>query len=406
MTVTFAEKLARIPGYQAGVPTGQAPEAIAAGEIAQLASNESPFPPHPKVVEAIRSAAGAMNRYPDPDATLLRTRLAERYETEPGRIAVGNGSCEILLAAAEALCEPRRRDPLRLALVLDVPLPGGADRRPRDPRAARRRRRPRPRRDGRRGHRGDPAADRLQPEQPDRDPHPGGEIAAFCERVPAHVTIVLDEAYIEFQAHDDPDADDRPARRLPQPGRPAHLQQVLRPRRPAGRLRDRLGQVPRRDRRGAPAVQRQRPRPGGRGGGGPPLRRRRSSGSRARSSSGSGSSRGSRSSASPAPRARPTSPGSTSATPTRARSSPASPSARSRFARAPRSAIPATCASPTARPPRTTASLPRSPNWWTEPVARATTSAVIHTGDTTSSHRESTLAALGSARVTYYWRFS
>ncbi len=106
MTVTFAEKLARIPGYQAGVPTGQAPEAIAAGGIAQLASNESPFPPHPKVVEAIPRAAAAMNRYPDPDATLLRRRIAERYETEPGRVAVGNGSCEILLAAAEALCEP------------------------------------------------------------------------------------------------------------------------------------------------------------------------------------------------------------------------------------------------------------------------------------------------------------
>ena len=55
MSVTFAEKLARMPGYQAGVPTGQAPEAIAAGGIAQLASNESPFPPHPKVVEAIQA---------------------------------------------------------------------------------------------------------------------------------------------------------------------------------------------------------------------------------------------------------------------------------------------------------------------------------------------------------------
>ena len=106
MTVTFAEKLARMPGYQAGVPTGHAPESIAAAGIAQLASNESPFAPHPKVVEAIRGAAAAMNRYPDPDATLLRRRIAERYETEPGRIAVGNGSCEILLAAADALCEP------------------------------------------------------------------------------------------------------------------------------------------------------------------------------------------------------------------------------------------------------------------------------------------------------------
>src|SRR5690349_10907226 len=106
MTITFAEKLARIPGYQAGVPAGQAPEAIASGDIAQLASNESPFPPHPKVVEAIEGAARAMNRYPDPEATLLRRRIAERYETELGRIAVGNGSCELLLAAAEALCEP------------------------------------------------------------------------------------------------------------------------------------------------------------------------------------------------------------------------------------------------------------------------------------------------------------
>src|SRR6476469_8486608 len=81
MAVTFAEKLARMPGYQAGVPTGQAPEAIAA-------------------------AAGAMNRYPDPEATLLRRRIAERYDADPARVAVGNGSCEILLAAAEALCEP------------------------------------------------------------------------------------------------------------------------------------------------------------------------------------------------------------------------------------------------------------------------------------------------------------
>ena len=48
MTVTFAEKLARMPGYQAGVPTGQAPEAIAAGGIAQLASNESPFAAAPE----------------------------------------------------------------------------------------------------------------------------------------------------------------------------------------------------------------------------------------------------------------------------------------------------------------------------------------------------------------------
>jgi histidinol-phosphate aminotransferase len=206
MTVTFAEKLARMPGYQAGVPTGQAPEAIAAGDIAQLASNESPFPPHPKVIEAIQRAAGAMHRYPDPDATLLRRRLADRYETEPGRVAVGNGSCEILLAAAEALCEPGAEilyawpafsmypylPALTGAREVRVPLDAD-DRHDLDAMAAE-----------------TTAATQLlivcNPNNPTATHLPAAQIAAFCERIPPHVTIILDEAYIEFQVDDDPDA--------------------------------------------------------------------------------------------------------------------------------------------------------------------------------------------------------
>jgi histidinol-phosphate aminotransferase len=206
MTVSFAEKLARIPGYQAGVPTGQAPEAIAAGEIAQLASNESCFPPHPKVVEAIESVAGAMNRYPDPDATLLRRRLAERYETEPGRVAVGNGSCEILLAAAEALCEPGAEivyawpsfsmyphlGALTGAREIRVPLAEG-EVHDLDAMAAE-----------------VTAATQLaivcNPNNPTATHLPASAVADFCERVPGHVTIALDEAYVEFQTDDDPDA--------------------------------------------------------------------------------------------------------------------------------------------------------------------------------------------------------
>lgn len=206
MTVTFAEKLARMPGYQAGVPTGQAPEAIAAGSIAQLASNESPFPPHPKVIEAIQATAAAMNRYPDPDATLLRRRLAERYEVEPGRIAVGNGSCEILLAAAEALCEPGAEilyawpsfsmypylPALTGAREVRVPLAEG-DVHDLDAMATE-----------------VTAATQLlivcNPNNPTATHIPAAEIAAFCERIPAQVTVVLDEAYVEFQTHDDPDA--------------------------------------------------------------------------------------------------------------------------------------------------------------------------------------------------------
>ncbi|HEY8083088.1 MAG TPA: histidinol-phosphate transaminase [Solirubrobacterales bacterium] len=206
MSVTFSQKLARIPGYQAGVPTGKAPEAIAAGGIAQLASNESPFSPHPKVIETIQASAAAMNRYPDPAATLLRDRIAERYEVEPGQVTVGNGSCEILLAASEALCEPGAEivyawpsfsmypylAALSGAREIRVPL---AEREALDLDAMAAE---------------VTAATQIvvvcNPNNPTGTHLSAAEVAAFCEGLPDHVTIALDEAYIEFQTNDDPDA--------------------------------------------------------------------------------------------------------------------------------------------------------------------------------------------------------
>jgi histidinol-phosphate aminotransferase len=205
MTVTYSEKLARMPGYQAGVPTGQAPEAIAAGQIAQLASNESARPPHPKVVEVIARAAASMNRYPDPDATLLRRRIADRYDSQPGKIAVGNGSCDLLLAAASALCEPG--DEILYAwpsfsMYPYLPALTGA----REIRV-----------DLGEGETLDldamavevTAATQLlivcNPNNPTATHHPVAAIAAFLEKVPSRVTVILDEAYVEFQADDDPD---------------------------------------------------------------------------------------------------------------------------------------------------------------------------------------------------------
>jgi histidinol-phosphate aminotransferase len=206
MAVTFADKLARMPSYQAGVPSGIAPEAVAGDGIAQLASNESPYPPHPEVVEAIGRAASAANRYPDPGATLLRERIAERYETDPARVAVGNGSCELLLAAAEALCEPEAEilfawpsfsiyphlAALSGAREIRVPL---ADRDVHDL-------------DAMLGE--VTAATQLllvcNPNNPTGTYLGASRVADFCERVPEHVTVVLDEAYIEFQVRDDPDA--------------------------------------------------------------------------------------------------------------------------------------------------------------------------------------------------------
>ena len=45
----------------------------------------------------------------------------------------------------------------------------------------------------------------CNPNNPTATHLPAAEVAAFCERMPDHVTVVLDEAYIEFQTNDDPD---------------------------------------------------------------------------------------------------------------------------------------------------------------------------------------------------------
>ena len=206
MSVTFARKLASIPGYVAGVPAGKAPEAIARSDIAQLASNESPWGPHPAVVEAIARAAGASNRYPDPAATLLRRRIAERHETDPAQVAVANGSCEVLLAAALALCEPGAEIvyawPSFSIYPYLAPLSGA-----REVRVAL----------------DDGDAHDLEamfaevtsatqvlivcnPNNPTATHLPAARIAELCERVPGHVTVIVDEAYVEFQLDDDPDA--------------------------------------------------------------------------------------------------------------------------------------------------------------------------------------------------------
>ena len=140
------------------------------GELVKLASNETPFPPHPQVLEAVEAHLRTLNRYPDPERTVLRRRLSERTGVPAGRITIGNGSCELLLAAAEAMLEPGAELVYAWPSFSIYPhLAAMSGARARD-RAAQRRRRARPRGDGARGHRRHADRDRLQPEQPDAPP--------------------------------------------------------------------------------------------------------------------------------------------------------------------------------------------------------------------------------------------
>ncbi|MDR0399632.1 MAG: histidinol-phosphate transaminase [Treponema sp.] len=69
----------------------------------KLNTNENPYPPSPRVLEAIRRAAGeGLRLYPDPSCTELREAVAARYGLRPGQVFAGNGSDEVLAFAFAA----------------------------------------------------------------------------------------------------------------------------------------------------------------------------------------------------------------------------------------------------------------------------------------------------------------
>ena len=75
-------------------------------QFIKLNTNENPYPPSPKVIEAIQKAADERLRlYPDPACTSLREAVAARYNVRPEQVFAGNGSDEILAFAFGAFFE-------------------------------------------------------------------------------------------------------------------------------------------------------------------------------------------------------------------------------------------------------------------------------------------------------------
>ncbi|MGH2927587.1 MAG: pyridoxal phosphate-dependent aminotransferase, partial [Solirubrobacteraceae bacterium] len=192
MAIEFGERIRRIPSYPlaAGYDLGE--------EVAMLASNESCFGPSEAVIDAAERAMRGANRYPDPSYRPLREALSARYGVAPERIALGNGSCDILLAAGEALLEPGAEVVYAWpafsvyphlaaasgARAIEVPLDDSA-RHDLDTIAAE-----------------ITVATRLvllcNPNNPTSTSVTLEDVAAFMERVPRHVCVILDEAYVEF----------------------------------------------------------------------------------------------------------------------------------------------------------------------------------------------------------------
>ncbi|MDO7455779.1 histidinol-phosphate transaminase [Acinetobacter baumannii] len=68
--------------------------------LLKLNTNENPYPPSPKVVEAVQEVlheqADVLRLYPDPDATVLKQAIAKQQNIDVSQVFVGNGSDEVL----------------------------------------------------------------------------------------------------------------------------------------------------------------------------------------------------------------------------------------------------------------------------------------------------------------------
>ncbi len=75
-------------------------------EYVKLNTNESPFPPSPKVIESVNSdEVKKLNLYPDPTGKALISKLAESYNIGEENIFISNGSDDILNFSFMAFCD-------------------------------------------------------------------------------------------------------------------------------------------------------------------------------------------------------------------------------------------------------------------------------------------------------------
>lgn len=190
--------LDRLPRYAAGKP----PVVVEGLQSYKLSSNENPLPPLPAVLEAIGRQT-AINRYPDPMTTALRTELGNFLHVPPEDIVTGAGSLgalnQILAAfagqndydAPDEVIYPWRSFEaypicvgLAGAMSVQVPLLPDATH-DLDAMAA-------------------AVTDRTRiillcsPNNPTGPALTEDEVRGFLDRVPARVIVVLDEAYVEF----------------------------------------------------------------------------------------------------------------------------------------------------------------------------------------------------------------
>jgi histidinol-phosphate aminotransferase len=96
MKIQVPENIASIVPYPPGKPLEELEREYGVTGSIKMASNENPWGPSPKAIEAIRESLGNLHRYPDGSCYRLTHALADKLGFSAEEIVLGNGSNEII----------------------------------------------------------------------------------------------------------------------------------------------------------------------------------------------------------------------------------------------------------------------------------------------------------------------
>ncbi len=200
MKLKVASHISSLVPYPPGKPIEELEREYGISGSIKLASNENAWGPSPKAMAAIKDALRNLHRYPDGSCYYLAQTLAEKLGVKPEEIVFGNGSNEIIGLLITAFLQPGEEvitsHPTFLMYQKLVQVQGGVNRvvdlnadMHHDLRAIL-----------------DAVTSRTRMIFLDNPNNPTGTIigrkdfAAFMEKLPAEIIVVLDEAYIDFVA--------------------------------------------------------------------------------------------------------------------------------------------------------------------------------------------------------------
>lgn len=193
------EHVRHLGGYTPGKSRRQA-QRESSVDCIKMASNENPFGPSPKAVEAMQAVLGESNFYPDNDASELRERLAQIHGISPENIVPTAGSTSLLGIIARTLLSPGLNAVTSELSFIVYPIATQA--------AGGKLIKVPMRKNGFDLNAIAAAVDRdtrivylANPNNPTGTIVPASEIDKFLDEIPDHVVVVLDEAYCDFAQH-------------------------------------------------------------------------------------------------------------------------------------------------------------------------------------------------------------